>query len=70
MQKQLTKIPSALAKLNLPAIVEISEPILPEEGAAILVEALSDADKNNLIVGAGDLLSAWDAQEILCISME
>jgi hypothetical protein len=49
MQTQLTKIPSALAKLNLPATVEISEQILPEEGAVILVEALSDAGKNNLM---------------------
>jgi methylmalonyl-CoA mutase cobalamin-binding subunit len=49
MQKQLTKIPSALARLNLPASVEISEQIVPEEGAVLLVEALADAGKNNLM---------------------
>lgn len=38
MQKQLTQIPSVLASLNLPATVEISEQIYPQEGTVILVE--------------------------------
>src|SRR5215469_14237272 len=49
MQKQLTKIPSALRKLDLSSVVEVSEHITPEEGAIILVEALADSGKNNLL---------------------
>ena len=49
MQKQLTKIPSALRKLDLSPVVEISEHIIPEEGAVVLVEALTDSGKNNLL---------------------
>ncbi len=49
MQKQLTKIPSALRKLDLSSAVEVSEHITPEEGAIVLVEALTDSGKNNLL---------------------
>jgi hypothetical protein len=49
MQAQLTKIPSALRKLGLSSTVEISEQIIPLEGAVVLVEALTDTGKNNLL---------------------
>jgi hypothetical protein len=49
MQKQLTKIPSALRKLDLPSVVEVHEHVTPEEGAIILVEVLTDSGKNNLL---------------------
>jgi hypothetical protein len=49
MQKQLTKIPSALRQLDLPSVVEVHEHIIPEEGAVVLVEALTDSGKNNLL---------------------
>lgn len=49
MQKQLTKIPSALRKLDLSSVVEVSEHIIPEEGAVVLVEVLTDSGKNNLL---------------------
>jgi len=49
MQKQLTKIPSALRKLDLSSVVEVNEHITPEEGAVVLVEALADSGKNNLL---------------------
>lgn len=49
MQMQLTKIPSAVRKLDVPSVVEISEQIIPEEGAVLIAEALSDAGKNNLL---------------------
>lgn len=38
MQKQLAKIPSAQARLNLPVTVEICSLIFPEEEAVMLVE--------------------------------
>jgi CO dehydrogenase/acetyl-CoA synthase gamma subunit (corrinoid Fe-S protein) len=43
MQKQLSKLPSALAKLNLPVQPHIS----------------------SLIIGTGDHVSAWGAEEIM-----
>ena len=49
MQIQLTKIPSAVRKLHLPSTVEVSDQIIPEEGAVIVVQALEDAGKNNLL---------------------
>ncbi|GER86999.1 hypothetical protein KDW_11610 [Dictyobacter vulcani] len=49
MQTQLTKIPSAVRKLGIPSVVEISEQIIAEEGAVLIAEALSDAGKNNLL---------------------
>jgi len=47
MQKQLTKIPSALRKLDLSSVVEVSEHITPEEGAIVLVVALADSGKQS-----------------------
>lgn len=49
MQKQLTKVPSALRKLTIPTIVDIDEHIIPEEGAVLIAEALTDTGKNNLL---------------------
>lgn len=49
MQIQLSKIPSAVGKLNLPDTVEISHEIQPVEGAVIVVEALADEGKNKLL---------------------
>ncbi|GCE25622.1 hypothetical protein KDA_11060 [Dictyobacter alpinus] len=49
MQMQLTKVPSAVRKLIIPSTVEIGEQIIPEEGAVLIAEALSDAGKNNLL---------------------
>ncbi len=49
MQMQLDKIPSALGRLGLPECVEVSEKIVPEEGAVVLVEVLSDTGKNTLL---------------------
>lgn len=49
MQIQLTKLPSAVAKLNLPSVVEISEQITPQEGSVIAVQALADEGKNKLL---------------------
>jgi hypothetical protein len=48
VQIQLTKVSSVVSRLDLPTSVEVSEHIVPEEGAVIAVEVLSDAGKNNL----------------------
>lgn len=49
MKVKLTKIPSIARRLELPHEVEISDKITPEEGAVIVVEALSDEGKNNVL---------------------
>ena len=48
MKLHLTKIPSVVRRLRLPYEVEVSDCIVPEEGAVLVVEALEDEGKNHL----------------------
>ncbi len=60
MKIHLTKIPSVVRRLHLPDDIEVSDCIVPEEGAVIVVEALEDEGKNHLLEFAsgrvGDLV--------------
>ncbi len=49
MKMQLTKIPSVVRRLHLPQEVEVGIAIQPEEGAVLVVEALADVGKNNML---------------------
>lgn len=49
MKMHLTKIPSVVRRLRLPYDVEVSDCIVSEEGAVLVVEALEDEGKNHLM---------------------
>src|SRR3989344_8355339 len=49
MKIKFKKIPSILKKVTLPQEVEIGNSITPQEGLVIVVEALIDEGKNNIL---------------------
>ena len=49
MKMHLTKIPSVVRRLRLPYDVEVSDCIVSEEGAVLVVEALEDEGKKHLM---------------------
>jgi hypothetical protein len=49
MKMQLTKIPSIVRRLHLLNDVEVGVSMVPEEGAVLVVEALADEGKNNVL---------------------